>query len=329
MAKYTNPYSRPSIEGTDANELTDKIKDTAQAEATANKEKAQAGSESVVNEGMAYDKNKLDSNHNNNVAKGQSQYGMYNNKDYATTLRLAREADAYNQMPREQLMSIGTRNTGGIKNLGYGYEKPELQTMETRAMNQALGLDTAQKQLAQQLQAAVNANDFEMFKQLVTQKLGLELSDYEMQNLFNQYTRSLQLQNIVTKDLTEFKDEWSRHFNMASATTVYNMLLEDENWAVYASDILLGVPSPTQMEAWSSAYTAQKLKEVPANATDDDVLRTLYKAGQELVAMGIDNAVVEKQMQKIRDSGITNLRVWANQVGDYGKNEFTDNKGGK
>ena len=39
-----------------------------------------------------------------NIAKGESQYGMFNDRDYSTTLRLAREADRYNNKPTEHIM---------------------------------------------------------------------------------------------------------------------------------------------------------------------------------------------------------------------------------
>ena len=136
----------------------DKKKETAEA---VNNKKDQAVSEihnankKAADETRKYeeeqhktDKSKLDPNANKNIAKGESQYGMFNNRDYSTTLRLAREADRYNNRPAEHVMGIGTRKTGGNKDYGLGYDRPKIQTMETRAMDQAQQLDTQQKSAA-------------------------------------------------------------------------------------------------------------------------------------------------------------------------------------
>ena len=130
----------------------DKKKETAEA---VNNKKDQAVSEihdankKAADETRKYeeeqhktDKSKLDPNANKNVAKGESQYGMFNDRDYSTTLRLARETDRYNNRPTEHVMGIGTRKTGGNKDYGLGYDRPKIQTMETRAMDQAQQLDT-------------------------------------------------------------------------------------------------------------------------------------------------------------------------------------------
>ena len=120
-------------------------------------------------------KESLDPNAGKNIAQGQGQYGMINNRNYAKTLRLAREADAYNNKPQAHIVRVGSVFGSGIQDMGTGYDRPKIQTMETRAMDQSFQLDTSQKQLAQALQDAVNHKDLNAFIKTYSQLYGITL----------------------------------------------------------------------------------------------------------------------------------------------------------
>ena len=72
-----------STEGYDQSKLN-----TAKAEISDDTDRTSRKSRDLYEEQLATPKSKLDQNANKNIAAGQSQYGMYNRRNYATTLRL-------------------------------------------------------------------------------------------------------------------------------------------------------------------------------------------------------------------------------------------------
>ena len=201
-------------------------------------------------------------NQNSNYAVGGGEYGRFNNRDYGLTLRLAREADAYNNKPVNQMFSVGTRHTGGVKNLGTGYERPRIQTMETRAMDQAQQLDTAQKSLAQQLQAAINRKDLDAFIAAYQQMYGITLDQYHAQLAMTQMARQLQTQQMLTKDMAEWQSYFTRAFSASTAATITNLIGTNPMFATYLSYYLTGQATPEQSEYVSSQIETARAEDL-------------------------------------------------------------------
>ena len=265
----------------------DKKKETAEA---VNNKKDQAVSEihdankKAADETRKYeeeqhktDKSKLDPNANRNIAKGESQYGMFNNRDYSTTLRLAREADRYNNRPAEHVMGIGTRKTGGNKDYGLGYDRPKIQTMETRAMDQAQQLDTQQKSAAIALQDAVNRKDLEAFKMAYMQLYGITLSDRDATVAMTNMIRTTETQQILAQGMDYFK----RAFGTETGTALYN-LSESENNPMLANMlgqiITGGVVPPEKGEIFLQQATDELAKEYQKQGKDKNTAYMLANA---------------------------------------------------
>ena len=265
----------------------DKKKETAEA---VNNKKDQAVSEihdtnkKAADETRKYeeeqhktDKSKLDPNANRNIAKGESQYGMFNNRDYSTTLRLAREADRYNNRPAEHVMGIGTRKTGGNKDYGLGYDRPKIQTMETRAMDQAQQLDTQQKSAAIALQDAVNRKDLEAFKMAYMQLYGITLSDRDATVAMTNMIRTTETQQILAQGMDYFK----RAFGTETGTALYN-LSESENNPMLANMlgqiITGGVVPPEKGEIFLQQATDELAKEYQKQGKDKNTAYMLASA---------------------------------------------------
>lgn len=229
------------------------------------------------------DPEKLNKNQKANYAKDGGQYGRFNNRDYSTTLRLAREADFYNSKPQANIMRIGAH--GNIQNLGTGYERPELKTMETRAMDQAIELDTNQKRLAQALQDAVNHKDLDAFTAAWKQRFGIELDRAQAKREMRRYERQALVQDLLTKNLTKFQAEFMRGFNSVTATTVHNMLQSQPELANMLAGVLLGSATTTEQMflersiqnnlAWSYAKAAGRAKP-----NDQDRLRAQFETSK-------------------------------------------------
>ena len=265
----------------------DKKKETAEA---VNNKKDQAVSEihdankKAADETRKYeeeqhktDKSKLDPNANKNIAKGESQYGMFNNRDYSTTLRLAREADRYNNRPAEHVMGIGTRKTGGNKDYGLGYDRPKIQTMETRAMDQAQQLDTQQKSAAIALQDAVNRKDLEAFKMAYMQLHGITLSDRDATVAMTNMIRSTETQQILAQGMDYFK----RAFGTETGTALYNLSQSENNPMlanILGQIITGGVVPPEKGEIFLQQATDELAKEYQKQGKDKNTAYILATA---------------------------------------------------
>ena len=265
----------------------DKKKETAEA---VNNKKDQAVSEihdankKAADETRKYeeeqhktDKSKLDPNANKNVAKGESQYGMFNDRDYSTTLRLARETDRYNNRPTEHVMGIGTRKTGGNKDYGLGYDRPKIQTMETRAIDQAQQLDTQQKSAAIALQDAVNRKDLEAFKMAYMQLYGITISDRDATVAMTNMIRTTETQQILAQGMDYFK----RAFGTETGTALYN-LSQSENNPMLANMlgqiITGGVVPPEKGEIFLQQATDELAKEYQKQGKDKNTAYMLANA---------------------------------------------------
>ena len=265
----------------------DKKKETAEA---VNNKKDQAVSEihdtnkKAADETRKYeeeqhktDKSKLDPNANKNIAKGESQYGTFNNRDYSTTLRLAREADRYNNRPAEHVMGIGTRKTGGNKDYGLGYDRPKIQTMETRAMDQAQQLDTQQKSAAIALQDAVNRKDLEAFKMAYMQLYGITLSDRDATVAMTNMIRTTETQQILAQGMDYFK----RAFGTETGTALYNLSQSEDNpmLANMIGQIITGgVVPPEKGEIFLQQATDELAKEYQKQGKDKNTAYMLANA---------------------------------------------------
>lgn len=237
-----------------------------------NKKKAVEGTQAVENYVHDTSKERLDPRVNANQAKGEGQYGMINGRDFSRTLRLARDADRYNNKPVQHMFSVGTRHTGGVKDMGVGYERPRIQTMETRAMDQSFQLDTNQKQLAQQLQAAVNRKDLDAFIACYQQMYGIELNRYQAENMMIHYARQLEMQQIIAKDTTWF----TRQFSAETAKAIYDLNKENPSFSEMLGSYVMSGTVPPKLaetiaeEAQLDAYEAALAKMgVDINSASD------------------------------------------------------------
>lgn len=251
-------------------------KDQAVSEINAANEKASDKTRSLEQEQYDKDKSELEPNANKNIAKGESQYGMFNNRDYRTTLRLAREADRYNNRPTEHVMGIGTRKTGGNKDYGLGYDRPKIQTMETRAMDQAQQLDTQQKSAAIALQDAVNRKDLEAFKMAYMQLYGITLSDRDATVAMTQMTRNAETQQILAQGMDYFK----RAFGTETGTALYNLSQSDRPMLanMLGQIITGGVVSPEKGEIFLQQAVDELARQYEKQGKDKNTAYMLANA---------------------------------------------------
>lgn len=274
--KETGVY-RLDKEDKQADKYTDKNTNTAVDETDNATSKSSESTRDIKQEMFDTDKSTLDQNANKNIAKDGGQYGRINNKDYNTTLRLARAADRYNSRPREHIFSNGTMFTGGIKDLGTGYEKPTLETMETRAMNQAFNLDTNQKQLAQALQDAVNHKNLDAFRYAYQQIYGIELDRMHAEIEMRKWARQAEISNMLSKSGVEFKAYLDYYLPAELARITYNLALDHPSFGKYIGyGLRLGAPPTTEdalFDEFVNYSVDEELKKRGYSGIDDPRVR--------------------------------------------------------
>lgn len=246
------------------------------------------------------EKSELNKYQYSNYAKDGGQYGRLNNRDFSTTLRLAREADRYNNKPREEMrLNNGTT----VTNMGTGYERPKIQTQETRAMDQAWQLDTNQKQLAQQLQDAVNRQDLEAFKMSYQQMYQIELSDYQAQSLMIQWSRQQMTQNIIHKN----REWFQRAFGYETAQYIDKLSKEDKALAHLFSMSLLNGYVPMEL---SERIAEEALRETFHKGLND------YLSKHPECNGDVDN-IPKVEVEKIMNSSKLAQEATYQQVNNY------------
>lgn len=213
------PFEKPSTYNGETHAVAKNAQSEAQGTYGKAKQNATENAQNVMQWGMNYDPKALHKNQNANYAKDGGQYGRFNNRDYGTTLRMARKAQAYNSMPRAEGQIVGPK--GYVHNAGYGYEKPQMDTYEQKAMQQTQQLDTQQKMLAQHLQAAVNSKNLDLFKDTISQMYGINLNDYMAQQMLGTLLYQQRVTNAFSKDM----NWWNAIMQPAYAQYVQQALL--------------------------------------------------------------------------------------------------------
>lgn len=308
-------FEKPEYYNEELLEHMDNMSKDTKGKFTGNKTSAQQGTEKVGDKAKQTSGESLYKDQNTNIAKGEGSKGMINDKDYSTTLRLARMADAYNNKPMAHIMSGGTHLLGGLQDLGAGYARPQISTMETRAAQQAFDLDTQRKQAEQQLQAAVDAKDYDAFKAILAQNLGIELNDAQARYALDQYALQLALQDVTAKNRDEFVREYARYFDTETATVLYNMVQSNEPWAMQLAGVLEGqVIPPSKQDQFAADFIDGWLRETNPQ-TSEETMKQYNKALMILQENHIKYDVESKAMAKVQNSWLRNTVATVRQTG--------------
>ena len=311
-------FDMPGYDNKDYKSKVDELGKQAKSAYTGNKKEAERGTDNVFDKGSNVPDESLYEDAKANQAKGQGRYGMFNDKDYATTLRLARNVDKYNSMPVQQMMSVGSHRLGNTQNLGTGFEKPKLETMESRAINQTIGLDTNQKQLAQQLQIAIDSKDLELLKQVLTQQLGLQVTDLQIKNIMDQMIKQTEISQLTQKELKIFSDKWTRAFGEETAATLYNMVQNNEAWAVYASEITTGTVPPGKEDQFAADFVQNWFSEhQPQNSAQ--LIKEYNAATKELAKFDIKADVATKAAARVYNNWFANVGAFFSTLDEKSK----------
>ena len=254
-------WKEPGVENEATRKNIDTKSDKAVSQTTAAKDKAVENIQNVYDKQKSVSTNSLNptGDQNKNIAKGEGSKGSINNKSYSDTLRMIRNIDKYNIRPVEDAFSVGTRHTGGAKNLGKMYERPELKTMETRAMDQSIQLDTEQKQLAIALQDAINHKDYDAFVNVYEKMFGVQLTTMQAEQAIRQWMQQQQASSVLAKDAVQWNKEFMRAFDANTLTALMDLSNTDSQLASLLTNTMYGISTPA-IEERSIQKTIMELK---------------------------------------------------------------------
>lgn len=178
-----------------------------------------------------------------NIAKTGGSKGTINNRSFNNTLNLMRRVDRYNNKPVGHVLHQGHWRGSGIQDLGTEYERPKIETMESRTMNQAMQLDTQQKQAAIALQDAINHKDIDAFKTAYEQIYGITLSTTAAIQAMRQWSQQQQITNLATKDVTGWNKLFMRAFDLQTLTYLDNLSKTNNPLSQLITNAMYGLPT--------------------------------------------------------------------------------------
>lgn len=179
-------------------------------------------------EQQAKNRNPTDLNplQNNNFAM-DGRYGNLNGKSYANTLKLSREADAYNNKPDTQIFHMGVNGAGPSEVTTVS--KPKIETQEMRQMRANERLDEKQRGTDIDLQAAINKKDYDAFKAAIEQKYNLQLTTAQARQEMLNFAQQERIKTILDKDKAYFQQQLAFSFGMQKARMLLGMVDSGQN----------------------------------------------------------------------------------------------------
>lgn len=242
MAKY----KEPGLENKDAVDIISKHTSTAKSQVSETAEEGKEKTRNERDEVINTDGQKLNpqEKQKDNYAKTGGSKGSLTGKDFSSTLNLMRRADKYNNKPVDEMFSVGTRHTGGVKNLGTGYQRPRIETEEMREMERNRSLDLQQKQLMVELQHAINSKDIEAFKDAYKQIFGITLNTTQAIQTMQNWSQQQQITNTATKDISSWQKKFIRAFDMETLEYLTALSQQDEQLGTLITNAMYGLPTP-------------------------------------------------------------------------------------
>ena len=187
----------------------------------------------------------LDEKYGTDFAK-EGRYGNLNNKSFDDTLRLSRQADAYNNKPIGK-MHLGIsynpsagQGVGGFETIGY--ERPKLETQEMRQMRANERLDEMQRGLDVQLQHNITKLPYDAFVKALDNKFGIRVSEADARRAFEQIRAVDRANQKLMKDTKDFNSRYQYKFGMAAGKVMAELAKTNTLQSIIVSNYVFGMP---------------------------------------------------------------------------------------
>lgn len=242
-------------------------------------------------------------------ARGEGRWGLGNNKNYNDTLKLSRDADYYNAMPTSNYAEAGN-GTGIHGPISQGFStinKPHLETEETREMQKSRQLDLNQKQLDQQLQAAIYRKDYDAFQEYYQQRYGIALTDYNLRTAITQYIRHAMVDQIMSRGFEVFKQATHLLWSERTARMMYNVCLKYPSIRSFIVPAVLGFPAPDAYKLMEMNLS-QAFRDSNPDATPEEIAAAI----KYINSLGVSNAS-EAQRGMVQAGNTGSDETWKNK----------------
>lgn len=205
----------------------------AQSDLRQNNEVAQQRTTDIRNEGWNTAPTDIYDEANRDFAESDKGDKNLNRRSFGQTLNLSRQADAYNSMPKMNVIRT-TNGQGGMTSIDTGLEKPKIETQEMRQMRANERLSERQRQLRQNIQNLVERKNYDLFVAWYQQKFGLNLSLTQAEQSVITFNRTQQISNQISMHRQLFTEQ----LRMFVSTQIANYITSkaaagDFLWSTY------------------------------------------------------------------------------------------------
>lgn len=198
----------------------------------------------------------------------EGRNGNYNNMSGEDTIANARAVDAYNAKPVQQVFLNSDMEKGSAGSGQEAINKRELSTVESRYSEFNMQVDNLMKRLDAELQAAINAKDFDAYKKKWELMNGITMTKAEQELAMLYFEHKETIQNVMAKDqrlynelVAIFHDRDTANFVVQNASS--NPLLA----SVYA--YINGIVSPSQTQAIEQGMMNSGMQKYLAQGYDN------------------------------------------------------------
>lgn len=246
----------------------------------------------------------IDEKYGQNFAK-EGRYGNLNNKSYEDTLRLSREADAYNNKPIEKMhLGISYNPSAGQGVGGFettGYERPKIETQEMRQMRANERLDEIQRGLDVQLEHNITKLPYDAFVKTMDNKFDIRMNEAESRRMFEQIRAVDRANQKLMKDTKDFNKRYEAKFGVKVGQFMAQLAKTNTLQAMVFSNYVLGFPAFTAQEYYTYKFLDPYIKQVAAHIDSIQDQEEKMRAWQQFLG-GFSGMLSKNEMDNVKQA---------------------------
>ena len=196
----------------------------------------------------------------------EGRYGNLNNKDFDETLRLSRQADAYNNEPVEKMhLGISYNPSAGQGVGGFettGYDRPKIETQEMRQMRANERLDETQRALDIQLQHDITKLPYDYYVKSMNEKFNTRMNEAEAKRGYAQITAVNKATQTLMKDRENFNKVFNAKYGIYLGPIVAKLAEQGTLAGVIFANAALGWAALSPQDYYSAEFLDPIFKDL-------------------------------------------------------------------
>lgn len=246
----------------------------------------------------------LDEKYNQNFIK-EGRYGNLNNKGFDETLRLSRQADAYNNEPVEKMhLGISYNPSAGQGVGGFettGYERPNIETQEMRQMRANERLDEMQRGLDVQLQHDITKLPYDAFVKALDKKFDIRVSEADARRTFEQIRAVDRANQRLMKDQEDFMKRYGAKFGMKLGQIMMELAKTNTLQAMVFSNYVLGYPAFTVQEYYTYKFLDPYIQKIASRISQIEDPQSQIQQWQNFLS-GLSGMMSSNELSKVQEA---------------------------